>query len=60
MRSWWDVGKYSGLDSFVLNIFYMIFIVKMMNVVEEQGILGGQWIHLGMAASSILSSSRPA
>ena len=37
MGSWWDVGKYSGLDSFVRNIFYMIFIVKMMNVVEEQG-----------------------
>ena len=37
MRSWWDVGKYSGLDSFVRNIFYMIFIIKMMNVVEEQG-----------------------
>jgi len=37
MVSWWDVGKYSGLDSFVRNIFYMIFIVKMMNVVEEQG-----------------------
>ena len=37
MESWWNVGKYSGLDSFVRNIFYMIFIVKMMNVVEEQG-----------------------
>ena len=37
MGSWWDVGKYSGLDSFVRNIFYMIFIIKMMNVVEEQG-----------------------
>ena len=37
MRSWWDVGKYSGVDSFVRNLFYMIFIVKMMNVVEEQG-----------------------
>ena len=37
MGSWWDVGKYSGLDSFVRNIFYIIFIVKMMNVVEEQG-----------------------
>ena len=34
MVSWWDVGKYSGVDSFVRNI---IFIVKMMNVVEEQG-----------------------
>ena len=37
MRSWWDVGKYSGLDSFVRNLFYMLFIVRMMNVVEEQG-----------------------
>ena len=26
MESWWNVGKYSGLDSFVRNIFYMIFI----------------------------------
>jgi len=37
MRSWWDVGKYSGLDSFVRNFFYMLFIVRMMNVLEEQG-----------------------
>jgi Na+-driven multidrug efflux pump len=37
LKSWWDVGKYSGLDSFVRNLFYMLFIVRMMNVLEEQG-----------------------
>jgi len=37
MKEWWNVGKFSGIDSFVRNIFYMLFIVRMMNVVEEQG-----------------------
>ena len=37
MKEWWNVGKFSGIDSFVRNLFYMLFIVRMMNVVEEQG-----------------------
>jgi O-antigen/teichoic acid export membrane protein len=37
MKDWWNVGKFSGIDSFVRNLFYMLFIVRMMNVVEEQG-----------------------
>ena len=37
IEKWFDIGKYSGLDSFVRNIFYLIFIVRMMNVISEQG-----------------------
>ena len=37
MNEWWNVGKFSGIDSFVRNIFYMLLIVRMMNVIEEQG-----------------------
>ena len=37
MTDWWNVGKFSGVDSFVRNLFYMLFIVRMMNVVQEQG-----------------------
>lgn len=37
MTSWWKVGRYSGLDSFVRNLFYLVFIIRMMNVIEEQG-----------------------
>ena len=37
MKEWWNIGKFSGIDSFVRNLFYMLFIVRMMNVVEEQG-----------------------
>ena len=37
MSSWWGVGKFSGLDAFIRNIFYMLFIIKMMNFIQEQG-----------------------
>ena len=54
MKEWWNVGKFSGIDSFVRNLFYMLFIVRMMNVVEEQGTY---WVangYLGLASTSIL------
>ena len=37
VTNWIKVGKYSGLDSFIRNFFYLIFIVRMMNVISEQG-----------------------
>ncbi|XP_071826229.1 uncharacterized protein [Apostichopus japonicus] len=37
MKKWGTVGFYSGLDSFVRNLFYAICVVRMMNVISEQG-----------------------
>ena len=37
VTDWINVGKYSGLDSFIRNLFYLVFIVRMMNVISEQG-----------------------
>ena len=37
VTDWIKVGKYSGLDSFIRNFFYLVFIVRMMNVISEQG-----------------------
>ena len=37
ITNWVNVGKYSGLDSFIRNFFYLVFIVRMMNVISEQG-----------------------
>ncbi len=37
ITGWIKVGKYSGLDSFIRNFFYLVFIVRMMNVISEQG-----------------------
>ena len=37
VSGWVKVGKYSGLDSFIRNFFYLVFIVRMMNVLSEQG-----------------------
>ncbi|EKH1299156.1 hypothetical protein O6P64_004699, partial [Escherichia coli] len=37
MREWFRVGKWSGLDSLIRNAFFLIFIIRMVNVVEEQG-----------------------
>ena len=38
MREWLKVGAYSGLESFVRNVAFIIMILKMVNVVGEQGI----------------------
>jgi len=37
IREWWNVGKWSGADSFIRNVFFLVFIIRMINVVEEQG-----------------------
>lgn len=38
MRVWAKVGAFSGTDSLVRNSFYLLFISRMINVVEEQGV----------------------
>ncbi len=38
MKEWTKVGGYSGIESFVRNFAFMIMILKMVNVVGEQGI----------------------
>ncbi len=37
MKEWLKVGGFSGLESFVRNIAFMLMVVRMVNVVEEQG-----------------------
>lgn len=37
LREWLRVGKWSGLDSLIRNTFFLVFILRMVNVVEEQG-----------------------
>jgi len=36
-KEWLYVGKYSGIESFVRNFAFMIMIIRMMNLVAEQG-----------------------
>lgn len=36
-KEWFHVGKYSGLESFVRNLAFMIMIIRMVNVISEQG-----------------------
>ena len=36
-KEWIKVGGYSGLESFVRNLAFMIMIIRMINVVNEQG-----------------------
>lgn len=38
MKTWGSVGFYSGLDSFTRNLFYAVCVVRMMNVISQQGI----------------------
>ena len=37
MREWIKVGGYSGLESFVRNAAFMLMVIRMVNVVGEQG-----------------------
>ena len=37
MKEWWTTGLFSGLESLVRNIAFMVMIIKMINMVEEQG-----------------------
>ncbi|MCF7931340.1 MAG: hypothetical protein K9L02_07520 [Acholeplasmataceae bacterium] len=37
MKEWFSVGKYSGLESLLRNFAFMIMIIRMVNVVAEQG-----------------------
>jgi Na+-driven multidrug efflux pump len=37
VREWYKVGKFSGLESFVRNLAFMIMIIRMVNVISEQG-----------------------
>jgi Na+-driven multidrug efflux pump len=37
VKEWYRVGKFSGLESFVRNLAFMIMIIRMANVISEQG-----------------------
>ncbi|WP_439275915.1 hypothetical protein, partial [Psychrobacter sp. 1U2] len=37
MKEWWTTGIFSGLESLVRNIVFIVMIIKMINMVEEQG-----------------------
>ncbi|MDR2836222.1 MAG: hypothetical protein LBV69_08570 [Bacteroidales bacterium] len=37
VKEWFQVGKYSGLESLVRNVVFSIMIIRMVNMVSEQG-----------------------
>jgi Na+-driven multidrug efflux pump len=37
-KEWFQVGKFSGLESFVRNFVFMIMIIRMVNVISEQAV----------------------
>lgn len=37
MKEWWKVGKYSGLESLIRNLAFMLMVVRLVNLVAEQG-----------------------
>ncbi|VEU79900.1 MATE family Na+-driven efflux transporter [Haploplasma axanthum] len=37
MKEWLSIGRFSGLESFLRNTAFMIMVVRMVNVVSEQG-----------------------
>lgn len=37
MKEWWTTGVFSGLESLVRNIAFIVMTIKMINMVEEQG-----------------------
>ena len=36
-KEWFKIGKFSGLESFTRNLAFMIMIIRMVNVISEQG-----------------------
>lgn len=36
-KDWFQIGKFSGIESFLRNLAFMIMIIRMVNVVAEQG-----------------------
>lgn len=44
LKEWFKVGKYSGLESLLRNLAFMIMVVRMTNIVSEQG---NYWIANG-------------
>lgn len=37
LKSWWRVGRFSGLESFVRNLAFSVMIIRLINEVSEQG-----------------------
>lgn len=37
MKEWFKVGKFSGIESFIRNFVFMMMIIRMVNMVAEQG-----------------------
>lgn len=37
LKEWFQVGKYSGIESFLRNLAFMVMVVRMTNIVAEQG-----------------------
>ena len=38
LKDWLNVGLFSGLDSLMRNVFYILCVIRMMNVIEKQGV----------------------
>ncbi|KAH7818435.1 putative multidrug transporter [Monocercomonoides exilis] len=38
LKEWLSVGKYSGLESLLRNVVFMVMVIRMVNIVAEQGI----------------------
>ena len=36
-KKWWKIGRMSGLESFIRNIAFIFIVLKMINMVQEQG-----------------------
>ncbi|MBN2157722.1 MAG: hypothetical protein JW776_16865 [Candidatus Lokiarchaeota archaeon] len=51
LKEWGRVGGYSAMDSFIRNLFYMVFIIRMMNIIAEQGTY---WVANGFIWSWLL------
>jgi Na+-driven multidrug efflux pump len=51
LKEWFKVGGFSGLESFVRNLAFMIMIIRMINVVNEQGTF---WVANGFIWSWML------